>query len=111
MQEPPLQQLFLVMVQAGLQFVCHPYAGADQQIDDLKAPTGSCGRYVLKRVFTERGARVRLAGLREAYFGRLLQRSSASVIQVAVTAVNSKHEILLKQICLESKYCLRMHVP
>lgn len=40
-------------------------------------------KYVLKRIFTERGPRVRLAGLREAYFGRLLQNDTA-VLQVAV---------------------------
>lgn len=41
------------------------------------------GEYVLKRVFTERGSKVRLAGLREAYFGKLLQQSSVSVLQVS----------------------------
>ena len=51
-----------------------------------KQQSGSGGvgsKYVLKRIFTERGPRVRLAGLREAYFGRLLQNNTA-VLQVAV---------------------------
>ena len=42
-------------------------------------------KYVLKRVFTEKGVKVRLAGLREAYFGKLLQKSSVSVLQVSLS--------------------------
>ena len=53
-------------------------------------------KYVLKRVFTERGAKVRLAGLREAYFGKLLQKSGVSVLQVSLRmAQGSKQPALL----------------
>lgn len=54
--------------------------GAGQQHNSGSSEIGS--KYVLKRIFTERGPRVRLAGLREAYFGRLLQNNTA-VLQVA----------------------------
>ena len=47
-------------------------------------------KYILKRIFTERGARTRLAGLREAYFGRLLQNST-SVLQVQFCCPRYNH--------------------
>ncbi|KAL0037567.1 hypothetical protein WJX77_002920 [Trebouxia sp. C0004] len=51
---------------------------AEQAMGQQKS--GSCnvgGKYILKRIFTERGPKVQLAGLREAYFGRLLQNHTA----------------------------------
>lgn len=54
-------------------------------------------KYVLKRVFTEKGPKVRLAGLREAYFGRLLQQRSAPVLQVA--SGRHSYELSLKWPC------------
>ncbi|KAL0028700.1 hypothetical protein WJX79_000503 [Trebouxia sp. C0005] len=43
-----------------------------------KSGSGNVGsKYILKRIFTERGLKVQLAGLREAYFGKLLQNHTA----------------------------------
>ena len=50
--------------------------------------------YILKRIFSERGLRVRQAGFREAYFGRLLQ-SRAAVLQVCLSLPN--HNIRMDQ--------------
>ncbi len=47
------------------------------------------GKYILKRIFTERGPKVQLAGLREAYFGRLLQNHTA-VLQVITASASCK---------------------
>ena len=38
----------------------------------------NCCRYVLKRLFVEKGEAVKLSGLREAYFGKRLAAESAS---------------------------------
>ncbi len=46
-------------------------------------------KYILKRIFTERGPKVQLAGVREAYFGRLLQNHTA-VLQVRTATASCK---------------------
>jgi len=52
--------------------------------------SGNVGsKYILKRIFTERGPKVQLAGLREAYFGRLLQNHTA-VLQVLTASASCR---------------------
>ena len=52
--------------------------------------SGNVGsKYILKRIFTERGPKVQLAGLREAYFGRLLQDHTA-VLQVLTASASCR---------------------
>ena len=42
-----------------------------------------CGRYVLKRLFVEKGEAVKLSGLREAYFGKRLASAESASTHVA----------------------------
>ena len=68
------------------------------------------GKFILKRIFTERGPKVRLAGLREAYFGKLLQHST-SVLQVLLfmhvsTALVGSQSLAHHYFYLDKPLCL-----
>ena len=74
------------------------------------AVTGQQDAHVLKRIFTERGPAVRLAGLREAYFGNLLRSRTVPTLQVchaaqAANAAGRSAMLLVSSATLQHTAC------
>lgn len=60
--------------------------------DDTGTVDDAVGVYVMKRVLASRGQDIRLSGLREGYFGRLLQQSGKAACAAAAALATEQQQ-------------------